>query len=277
MIEPMAISNFVHRQKLLLRKTYDAAWATGVGSYQPDPNPAQEPDVPRDAAEAGLSGAALLAVRRTYNYVAPTSPDPVRRAVALAPSFGSLNRMTGELATLAPSTEQLVAVGAVAPAEAAGAVGVTDLAGNALTGLTAAHDAFARALADWVSSNGSRLDGGASVAWAGEQNGFGEAADADGQLLTWQAEEDDSTCSDCSSLASMPPQPLSDWPCQPGDGATQCSVGCRCSLDATDMSILPNDTYAPQLSDAQQATMSGLMDAQQQALASQMSDAQYLD
>lgn len=264
MIEPAAISHFVDRQKRLLRRTYDAAWTTGAGSYQSDQDPQQEPDAPRHLAETGLTGAALLAVRRTYNYVAPTSPDPVRRAVALAPAFGSLNRMTGELATLAPTTEQLAAVGAPSGAGAQGS-------------LVSAHDAFARALQDWVAGNGSRLDGGSSVAWAGESAGFAEAADADGMLLVWTDTGDDAECEDCVSLASMPPQPLSDWPCQPGDGASACNVGCRCSLDATDMSVLPGDTYSPQLTDAQQSTMSGLMDAQQAALGSMMADAQYLD
>src|ERR1700752_4972782 len=250
MIPTEAVWQFAHDQKRLLRKTYDDAWDRGAASYEPDEDPDKEPDTPRDVATAGLVGAALLAARRAYRYVRPPAPDPVRRAVALAPSFQGVNRMVGELATLSPTAEQVAAAGSA----------------------TAAFDA---ALADWVSGNAWRLDAGVSVAWAGEQIGYGEAADADGTLLGWNSAGDANVCEDCNILNDSPPLPLSEWPCYPGDGATECNVGCRCSLDPEGISILPGDTYAPQFSDAQDALFSKLTDAQANAMAAMMSDAQY--
>lgn len=258
MIHQEAVHRFVHKQKTLLRSTYDEAWQRGVSSYTPDADPASVPSTPRHIAESGLTGAALLAVRRDYPYVPPAAPDPVNRAVALAPSFNSLNRMAFELVTLTPSP-------------------IAELAGSASAEVVGAAASFAQALQDWVSSNGYRLDGGDSVAWAGEQAGFGEAANTDGQLLEWMTEDDDAVCADCDVLGSMPPQPLADWPCQPGDGATACSVGCRCTLDTSEISIVPGDTYAPALTDQQQATVDAVLNSQQQAMAAVMPDAQYLD
>ena len=154
---------------------------------------------------------------------------------------------------------------------------VVALESGARGSIADAADVFARALEEWTQQNAWRLDAGASVAWAGEQSGFGEAADADGQLLSWDDSGDDHECEDCLSLASMPPQPLSEWPCQPGDGATACNVGCRCRLSPTGMEIQPGDTYDPALTDAQSATLSKLNDAQAQALADMMPDAAYLN
>lgn len=248
MIPPEAIVQFSDAQKRLLRRTYDQAWQTGVGAYQPDQDPDQEPATPRHIAEAGLSGAALLALRRTYSYVAPTSPDPVRRAVALAPSFNGVNSMVGELSSLAPVLDQ-----------SAGAV-----------------DAFAAALEQWAADNAWRLDGGDSVAWAGSEAGFAEAANVDGQLLTWSDTGDDHECESCISLASMDPMPLADWPSSPGDGSTECDVGCRCEWSEAG-NVLPGDVYTPNLTDGQQATIGKLMDAQASTMAAMMPDAQYLD
>ncbi len=213
MIAPEAIYRFLAAQKHLLRRTYDAAWQTGVANYQPDQDPDSEPSTPRHVAEAGLAGAALLAIRRAYKYVPPASPDPVRRAVALAPAFRSLNAMHTELAELSPANvaqSQLATIAAV------------DSGGKGLSH----EDATAQAFDDWMGSNAWRLDNGDSVAWAGEQSGGAEAADADGQLLQWTGADDDRECDDCRELSAMPPLPLSEWPAQPGDGSTECNVGC---------------------------------------------------
>ena len=182
--------------------------------------------------------------------------------MSLAPSFASLNRMHQELMLLAPDP-----VAVQAAAVEAGARGA----------IAQAADVFARALQDWASSNAYRLDAGSSVAWAGMQSGYGEAADQDGMLLGWDDEQDDHECEDCQQLAGMPPMALADWPCQPGDGTTACNIGCRCKLSASDRQVEPGDTYAPELSDAQQATMDKLTTAQADAMNAMMPDAQYLD
>jgi hypothetical protein len=195
----------------------------GVANYTPDDDPAPE-DVPDEPAPdpstaAGATGAAVLAALRMYPYKAPKQPDALRRAAALAPAFASLDRMAGELATLSPSTDAIDQ-------------------GNA-------DESFASALLGWAVSNGWRLDAGESTAWAGESSGFAEAATQDGQLLEWIDSGDDHECADCEVLAGMPPAPLSDWPCQPGDGVTECHSGCRCSLDVSDQQVVPGDTYDP--------------------------------
>jgi hypothetical protein len=255
-VDPQAVMTFAHKQKKLLRNTYDAAWQTGVSAYEPDEDPDTEPDTPRDVAEAGLTGTALLAVRQLYMYAAPTSPNPITRAVALAPAFGSLNTMTGELATLSPDT----------------------LAAAASASTADASSAFERALTQWATGAANRLDAGASVAWSGEASGYAEAADADGQLLQWQLDDSvEHHCDDCLSLATMPPLPLSEWPCQPGDGTSACSTGCRCNLESYDRTIEPGDTYDPQLSDDQEATIGRLMDNQAAAMSAAIPDAAYLD
>jgi hypothetical protein len=256
-ISHTAALKFSDSQKRLLRSTYDAAWSQGVASYQPDPDPEQEPQTPRDVALAGLTGAALLAARKAYSYVAPVSPDPLRRAVALSPAFSGLNRMTAEIITLPVDM-------AATAAEGAAQIGFAEAVQNALK--------------DWVEANAYRLDNGDSVSYAGSEAGYAEAADADGQLMEWNdSGGDDRECEDCISLAGMPPMPLGDWPSQPGDGSTSCSVGCRCEMGVSDVSVSPGDIYAPDLTDAQQLTVSGLMDAQQAALGAMMIDAQYLD
>lgn len=252
MIDPDAIAKFADRHKRLLRHTYDTAWQQGVTSYTPDKDPEQEPSTAQDIATVGLTGAALLAARRLYRYVAPKQPDEMARAAALAPAFASIDKMTSELATLSPSDV-------------------------AIQGNADAASAFAQGLTDWVASNAWRLDNGDSVAWAGEQNGYGEAANQDGQMLEWQTEDDDNVCEDCRTLGSMPPQPLSDWPCQPGDGSTLCNVGCRCSLNEFPVSLVPGDTYAPVLSPDQQQTVSSLVATQANNLAAMMPNAAYLD
>lgn len=246
-LDPAAIHRFAHQQKQLLVDTYNDAWAVGVVGYEPDPDPPQQPHTAQHLAEAGLAGAALLAVRQLYPYKPPTTPDPLSRAQALAPAFGGVNRMMAELNSYA------------------------------LTSMAQVAEDYAGALQTWLEGNSWRLDAGDSVAWAGEQNGYGEAADQDGQLLEWQAEGDDRVCEDCQTLADMPPQALADWPSRPGDGTTECNVGCRCNLVASEVSVVPGDTYAPALTDDQRQLVGALSDRQSESLGAMMPDAQYLD
>jgi hypothetical protein len=260
MIPTEAVNHFVHRQKQLLRRTYDAAWAAGVAAYRPRPDPEEQPDTPKHLVTAGLTGAALLAARRAYPYVAPRSPDPVRRAVALTPAYKGLNAMAGELQALTPPG---AAEGLSAP--------LTPSYGPT------AREADGQALQDWVARNASRLNAGDSVAWSGEQAGYAEAANEGSQLLQWNDSGDDRTCSDCLMLGAMPPMPLQDWPCMPGDASTECNAGCRCSLDPIDMSVLPGDTYAPALSGEQQATVDKITAARDEAMRNAMPDVQYLE
>jgi hypothetical protein len=254
-ISHTAALRFADAQKRLLRRTYDTAWGQGVGGYQPDADPRHQPDAPRDVAEAGLTGAALLALRRTYSYVAPTSPDPVRRTVALAPAFRGVNAMVAEVLTITPD--------------------VTDATAASEATISAA-EALGQALQQWMVSNAYRLNMGDSVAWAGEAAGYAEAADADGQLLEWDDVGDEQVCEDCLSLASMPPMPLSEWPTSPGAGDTECSVGCRCSWSDAG-TVAPGDTYAPSLDAGQQSTIGGLLDSQSQTMSDMMPDVAYLE
>jgi len=249
LLDPNVALRFADNQKRLLRKLYDDAWRQGVDSYEPDDDPEEEPRTPRDEATAGLTGTALLLARRRYGYQPPRHPDPVRRAVAMAPAFRGVNKMVSELSALA----------------AGSAPEVVDAGGDVNS-----------ALEQWVQSNGDRLMLGESVAWAGEQAGFAEAADADGQFLySWSAVNDSTTCPDCELLSGFPPMPLQDWPTAPGAGDTSCSAGCRCAWDTWGMNVDPN--YSPDLTQAQSDLITTLSDRQAQALADLMPDVAYLE
>lgn len=251
MISTESIARFVDKQKRLLRAAYDEAWQRGVNSYEPDADPDQDPPTPLEIATAGLTGAALLAVLRRYRYVPPPNPDAVRRAVALAPAFTSTNRMGAELSGLSAATQP----------ETAAAMGD-----------------MGQAMADWADANAYRLDAGAAVAWAGEQAGFAEAANQDGQFLyAWSSVGDQRVCNDCELLSSLPPMPLSDWPTSPGAGDTECSYGCRCSWDTFDMTPPDAGTPPPDLSPDQADLVDTLSERQLQALGDMMPDAAYLE
>lgn len=154
----------------------------------------------------------------------PTRPDAKVMGRALGPAIVSLTNMTAALATIVPTAAQISAAG----------------------GATAA---IAVAMATYLEVNAWRLAGGASVAWAGEQAGYVQAADADGLLLSWQL-GGAKPCADCPELAALPPMPLDQWPTLPGEGETECNVGCRCSMVAVGM-------QAPQpLTAEQQQTLS---------------------
>lgn len=251
-LQPDALLAFAHAQKRLLVQTYDGAWQSGVGNYTPPPD--QQPDDHTGTVVAGVAGAVALALAKKY--AAPTHADQTRRAVALAPAFKGVDRMTAELATLVPSLENQQAT---AEAAAAGTIDPQ---------MQAAY-AYQQALNDWIDSNAYRLTLGDSVAWAGEQAGYGEAADAGGELLDWDDTGDSSECDDCAMLATMGPMPLDQWPTTPGSGATECSVGCRCSMSSE------GPSYGFQgfsLSDDQQATADKVVDAQSEALNGLMPD-----
>lgn len=253
MIARSAIQRFSESQRQLVHDAYDEAWRQGVAGYQPDDDP-QQPSS-RDqhqAEEATLSGVALLRARTGRAYVAPSSPDMQRRQVALAGPLASTDRMAVQLAQVAPGQQHFDQADQAVQSGEIDATRVTVFA-------------LGLAVADWAQSNSYRLDLGDSVAWAGEQAGYAEAADTDGKLLSWQSEDDDSVCEDCSELEAMGPLPLSDFPTMPGDGATECSQGCRCSVEAVDVGPVAGDSLTP-LSDEQNAAIEKIAGQAQQRM-----------
>lgn len=251
---PQALAAFSLAQKRLLVATYNEAWRRGVRNYQPGDrefDPVAEAARERD--EALLVGAALLVARARRQYVPPVGPDQYRRAIALAPALHGVNSMVGQLATVTPTQDHVDA------ATAAVADGTIEPA-------AASRYALHQAVADWVGSNDWRLAGGESAAWAGEQSGFGEAADTGGQLLDWVTDGDDRVCEDCDVLGGMGPMPLEEWPTTPGAGDTECNVGCRCSWDVA-AEMPSSDSYqAYPLSSDQQATSDAILGRRSAAL-----------
>lgn len=213
MTDPSAILRFADAQKALLARTYDEAWAEGVASYEPDADPEAPAEEESLLPVIAAGGAAGLLGRRQRKYRAPSVPDADRRHAALVPAVKGLDKMAEELHQAVPTSEQMQAA---TDAALAGRI-ATENIGNY---------AQALAVAAWLESNEWRLRAGESVAWAGEQAGYGQAAEEDGQLLDWESEGDSRVCDDCLALSTMPPAPLSDWPTTPGAGDTVCSVGC---------------------------------------------------
>ncbi len=231
MIRPDVAARFRDRQRRTISDMYDQAWQAGVDGYTPDPDPPiPTPREQHPAQDATLVGTALLAARRGRAYLAPDTLDAARRAQALVAAYAGVDRMVVELAGIAPTTDHLDAA----------AQAVTD---GTITADAAAGFATGLAVSDWAASNAWRLDAGESVAWAGEQAGYAEAADSDGQLVAWQTSGDDAVCVDCDGLEALGPMPLEDFPTAPGDGATVCDVGCRCSWEA--VPLLPGDEFLP--------------------------------
>lgn len=138
---------------------------------------------------------------------APVAPAPAATVRALGPALAGVARMAATLALITPTAAGIAAAGSVAAATAAAAAG-------------------------WLARNLWRLAAGASVVWAGEQHGYAQAAAADGMLLAWQLDPSPAVhhCEDCPALAALPPMVLDQWPTLPGEGATACDVGCRCSM-----------------------------------------------
>jgi len=236
-IPPLAIQHFTERQRQLIHDSYDQAWQRGVKSYTPDADPEEPtPEHQHRGEEATLTGLTLLRARTYRAYQPPGSPDFERRQIALAGALKSTEKMAGELAQLSPEQEHVEE----AQLELEAGNADTDFGAEGL-GLAA----LANAVAQWAESNAYRLDAGASVAWAAEQAGYAEAADTDGKLLQWIDEGDDKVCGDCQALDELGPLPLADFPTMPGDGATECDAGCRCSLEAVDIESLPSDQLAP--------------------------------
>lgn len=233
MIPPLAIQHFTERQRQLIHDSYDQAWQRGVESYTPDADPDEPtPEHQHHGEEAGLTGIALLKARTNRVYEPPESPDLERRQIALAGALKGTEKMAGELAQVSPTSQHIE--------ETQTEVDAGKIAVDALM-----VAALANAVSDWAESNTYRLDAGASVAWAGEQAGYAEAANTDGKLLQWVDEGDEKVCGDCEGLADLGPLPLEDFPTMPGDGATECDVGCRCSIEAVDIELLPSDQLAP--------------------------------
>jgi hypothetical protein len=145
---------------------------------------------------------------------------------ALAPALASLARMGAIIATIVPTAAAVIAAGSL-PA------------------------AYRVAVHEYLERNAWLLAAGISVAWAGEQAGYAQAAEADGLLLEWQLDPVAHHCADCPALANLPPMPLAAWPTLPGEGATDCNVGCRCSMNAVPAPI-------PDLDAEQQHLITGL-------------------
>lgn len=200
-VHPDKIHQFVTKQTQLLGDTYDQAWRTGVENYGPHEKQ-------------------------------PTKPDGMRKAIALTGALGSLQKMTGELATLSPTTAQIEVAGQAVDA-------------GTITPDEAPGFAFQQAMTDWAAANAYRLDGGESAAWSGEQDGYGQSAAADQALLEWDTEGDDHVCDDCEALGDLPPMTYGQWPTTPGGGATECSYGCRCALEANGDVISPSAGDVP--------------------------------
>lgn len=158
----------------------------------------------------------------------PSKPPTVVQARALTPALSSLARMGAQIALLVPSAAQIAAAGTIAAA-------------------------LVLALKEYLQANAWLLAAGAAVAWSGEQAGYAHAAHADGLLLHWQLDKRARHCEDCPALAALPPLPLELWPTLPGEGQTECSVGCRCSMGAVEAAVPVLDTEQEQLL-AQMAT-----------------------
>ncbi|HZV74607.1 MAG TPA: hypothetical protein VFF79_12890 [Conexibacter sp.] len=224
MLQPHAIHRFQQAQRELIHNTYLQAWQAGVDGYEPDQDPTEPlPDQdhhPAVVAAVGAGAAAALLARRHRRYKPPTEPDQNSYGRATRPALRSIDKMGPELASLTPSQQHLdTAQRAVDAGElAAASIGVY---------------ALGLALQDWIDSNSYRLNLGESVAWAGEQDGYAQAAATDGMLLQWQTEDDERVCDDCLDLGNLPPMVADDWPTTPGAGGTICEQGCRCSLEAT--------------------------------------------
>jgi hypothetical protein len=171
----------------------------------------------------------VLLARRRRKYRPPDTPDPLLRRAAMRGAQRGVDKMAAELAHLRPSEQDYQQA-------------LDELA--AATQEVAALEREARAtriaVDRWTQENMWRLDLGESVSWAGEQDGFAAAADTDGQLLEWLTEPDRNVCGDCRALSTLPPMPRADWPTTPGSGATQCSGGCRCTLEAV-ADLAPGD------------------------------------
>jgi hypothetical protein len=173
-VNPGAIARFRAAQSRLLDETYDRAWRHGVQSYEPDEDP-QHPLPPDDThpdviAAVGVGAAAALLAKRLRRYHPPTGPDADMRARALAPAAGGLARMAGELQQFTPT---LAHFQAAEDAAHAGSISAEDMR------------AYAEALAaqERIDSEQWRLMAGESAAWAGEQAGYAQAADADGATV----------------------------------------------------------------------------------------------
>jgi hypothetical protein len=137
----------------------------------------------------------------------PATPSQAAMGRALAPALASLATMAIQLAAVIPTAAQLAAEG---PAEA-----------------------YKLAVRAFLAKRAWRLAAGISVIWAAEQRGYAQSAAADGLLLEWELDPTvEHHCLDCPALAALPPMPLDQWPTLPGEGATECSVGCHCSLRA---------------------------------------------
>jgi predicted ABC-type ATPase len=242
-----AIETFIAKQRGLIEDTYRQAWETGVRNFHAErKQPVRESDAGDTAAQVAL---ALVIAKLLQG-----GPNEKLMAAALAPAMLSLQRMKTQLAQVAqtPSVVQAptpAQSAATAPhpvaSMAAGATVATvvptlrrwlggDYAngpgGTAGQGL----DLISQGGSDILGGALSRLDQASAVAWSGEQTGYGEAAQATDTPVAWITEADDHVCGDCAGYGEMDPMPFDEWPTVPGAGETECSYGCRCSMEAAD-------------------------------------------
>lgn len=158
----------------------------------------------------------------------PAAPDSSAMSRALAPALLGIARIGAHLGAISPTPGQV------------------SRAGNY-------QDALRLAALEHMRNRAWTLANGMSVAWAGEQAGYAEAAHAEGLWLEWQLDPTPGVehCDDCPVLATFPPMPLDRWPTMPGDGGTACNVGCKCSLTAVEAPAEVDRT----LNGVQQATV----------------------
>lgn len=257
-LNPGAVGRFHAKQAALLAATFARAWHHGVASYAPDADPESGHELHADPGHAsviaavGIGATAAILHRRGRVYVPPSTPDPAMRNRVVTPAVRGIDRMAGEALNVVPNPQQY--------AEAEAAI---------RAGTVSADDATSYALKlaarEWVDNNAWRLNAGESVAWAGEQVGYAQAADEDGQLLEWLPEADDRVCEDCEALGGLPPMPLGEWPTLPGMGDTICNVGCRCVMQVADVQLAPGDSL-PALSGDQEDLLSRIASEREEAL-----------
>lgn len=165
----------------------------------------------RKTYRQGWQKGAKTAPKPPPGVTVPTTPNAAAMARALGPALLSLAKMGAAIALIVPTAAMIAAAGSVIAAQQL-------------------------AILAWLKSNGWLLAAGISVAWAGEQAGYAQRANAGGLLLQWELDPSPLVhhCADCPQLAALPAVPLNLWPTLPGEGMTECNVGCRCSMRAVE-------------------------------------------
>lgn len=136
---------------------------------------------------------------------AAAQPNQATMSRVISPALTSAQRVAAQLAVIVPTAAQIAATATMAAA-------------------------VALAVRQFLATKTFLLLLAVYVLWAAEQAGYAEAAHADGLLLRWELDLRADHCSDCPALATLPAMRLDQWPTLPGEGATECKQGCKCSL-----------------------------------------------